>query len=92
MIPADILGDHRDFVEGKGCDACNGGGYKGRMGIYEILEMNDFIREAVMRHADAGEIKKIAVKNGMTTLLEDGFQKALKGMTTIEELLRVIHE
>lgn len=91
-IPSELLGDHRDFYVGKGCDICNGGGYKGRMGIYEILEMNDFIREAVMRHADAGEIKKIAVKNGMTTLLEDGFQKALDGLTTIEELLRVIHE
>lgn len=91
-IPAEILDDHRDFFVGKGCDACNGVGYKGRMGIYEILEMNDFIREAVMRHADAGEIKKIAVKNGMTTLLEDGFKKALDGLTTIEELLRVIHE
>jgi general secretion pathway protein E len=45
-----------------------------------------------MRRADAGEIKKIAVKNGMTTLLEDGFRKAVEGTTTIEEILRVIHE
>ena len=91
-IPPEVLGDHRDFFKGKGCDACNGSGYKGRMGIYEVLEMNDFIREAVMRNADSGEIKKIAIKNGMTTLLEDGFKKALQGMTTMEELFRVIHE
>jgi type II secretory ATPase GspE/PulE/Tfp pilus assembly ATPase PilB-like protein len=91
-VPAALLDDHRDFFMGKGCAACHETGYLGRFGIYEILEMNDFIREAVMRHADAGEIKKIAVKNGMTTLLEDGFQKAVAGQTTIEEILRVIHE
>ncbi|HXV27254.1 MAG TPA: ATPase, T2SS/T4P/T4SS family [Candidatus Paceibacterota bacterium] len=91
-LTPEILDDHRDFYIGKGCDMCGHTGYKGRMGIYEILEVNDFIREAIMRHADASEIKKIAIKNGMTTLLEDGFQKALKGLTTIEEILRVIHE
>ncbi len=91
-IPESILGDHHDYFQGKGCDACGQTGYRGRMGIYEILEMSDFIREALMRRADAGEIKKIAVKNGMTTLLEDGFKKAVEGRTTIEELLRVIHE
>ncbi len=91
-IPEAILGDHHDFFQGKGCAICGNTGYRSRMGIYEILEMNDFIREALMRRADAGEIKKIAIKNGMTTLLEDGFKKAVEGRTTIEELLRVIHE
>jgi type II secretory ATPase GspE/PulE/Tfp pilus assembly ATPase PilB-like protein len=91
-IPEEILDDHRDFFQGKGCTACHDTGYLGRMGIYEILEMSDFIREAIMRRADASEVKKIAVKNGMTTLLEDGFQKAVAGETTIEEILRVIHE
>ena len=91
-IPAEILDDHHDFFQGKGCDVCNHTGYFGRMGIYEVLEVNDFIREAVMRRADAGEVKKIAVKNGMITLLEDGFTKAVAGLTTIEEILRVIHE
>jgi type II secretory ATPase GspE/PulE/Tfp pilus assembly ATPase PilB-like protein len=91
-VPPELLGDNRDFSQGKGCGVCHGTGYHGRMGIYEVLEMNDFIREAVMRRADAGEVKKIAIKNGMTTLLEDGFRKALAGQTTIEEILRVIHE
>ncbi len=91
-VPAGIIDDHRDFFKGKGCTVCGGTGYRGRMGIYEILEMNDFIREAVMRRADAGEIKKLAIKNGMITLLEDGFKKAVEGRTTIEEILRVIHE
>lgn len=91
-IPAELLDEHRDFFQGKGCDVCHHTGYLGRMGIYEVLEVNDFIREAVMRRADAGEVKKIAVKNGMVTLLEDGFAKAVAGLTTIEEILRVIHE
>jgi type II secretory ATPase GspE/PulE/Tfp pilus assembly ATPase PilB-like protein len=91
-IPVAVLDDHRDFFIGKGCTICHDTGYRGRMGVYEILEMNDAIREAVMRRADAGEVKKIAVKSGMTTLLEDGFNKAVAGKTTIEEILRVIHE
>ncbi|HXK36191.1 MAG TPA: ATPase, T2SS/T4P/T4SS family [Candidatus Paceibacterota bacterium] len=91
-VPEALLGNHREFFVGKGCDVCNHTGYFGRLGIYEILEMSDFIREAIMRRADAGEVKRIAVKNGMTTLLEDGFLKAVEGKTTIEEVLRVIHE
>lgn len=91
-IPAKLLDDHHDFFQGKGCPVCNTTGYRGRMGIYEILEMTDAIREAIMRRADAGEIKKIAMAAGMTTLLEDGFSKAVKGLTTIEEVLRVVHE
>ncbi len=92
QLPAELLADHRDFYYGKGCNICGNSGYFGRVGIYEVLEMNDFIREAIMRRADAGEIKKIAIKNGMITLLEDGFKKALAGSTTIEEILRVVHE
>lgn len=91
-LPEDIVSDNHDFYYGKGCPECGDTGYYDRMGLYEVLEVNDFIREAIMRHADAGEIKKIAVKNGMTTLLEDGFNKAIKGLTTIEEILRVVNE
>jgi len=91
-VPPEVLGDHRDFFMGKGCEECGGTGYKGRMGIYEVLEVNDFVRDAIMRNADAGEIKKIAIKNGMVTLLEDAFIKAISGLTTIEEVLRVIRE
>ncbi len=91
-IPAEVVDGHRDFYYGKGCSACGDTGYFSRMGLYEVLEMNDFIREAIMRRADAGEVKKIAVKNGMVPLLEDGFRKALAGFTTIEEILRVVRE
>lgn len=91
-IPPEILGDDKDFYEAKGCKVCNNTGYYDRMGIYEILEVNDFIRDAIIRRVDAGEIKKIAVKNGMVTLLEDGVRKARAGYTTIEEILRVVHD
>lgn len=92
VLPPEILGSHREFYEGKGCKECDDSGYKGRIGIYEILEIADEVREAIMRRADAGEIQKIAIKNGMITMLQDGFQKAVDGVTTIEEILRVIHE
>ena len=80
------------FYTGKGCHNCDHSGYKGRIGIYEVLEINDEIRQAIMEHIDASDIQKIAVKGGMTTMLQDGFQKALAGITTLEEILRVIHE
>ncbi len=92
VLPKEVLDDHKDFYFGQGCEQCGHGGYFDRIGVYEVLEMNDFIREAIMRHGDASEIRKIAIKNGMTTLLEDGFRKALAGLTTIEEILRVVHE
>jgi type II secretory ATPase GspE/PulE/Tfp pilus assembly ATPase PilB-like protein len=92
IIPLEILKNHREFYFPKGCKLCGNDGYYDRMGIYEILEINDFIRDAIIRRADAGEIKKLAVKNGMITLLEDGFRKAVAGYTTIEEILRVVHE
>jgi len=91
-LPKEVLADHRDFFQGKGCAECGDSGYFERMGIYEVIEVNDFIREAILRRADAGEIKKIAIKNGMTTLLMDGFKKAVAGLTTIEEIMRVIRE
>lgn len=92
ILPDDVIGNHRDFYYGKGCTECGDTGYFDRIGLYEVLEINDFIREAIMRRADAGEIKKIAVKNGMVPILEDGFGKALAGLTTIEEILRVVNE
>ncbi len=93
-IPVTILGQHRDFYYGKpgaNC-SCNGSGYKGRVGIYEVLEIDDEIRAAIMRRSDAGEIKKLAIKKGMRTMTEDAFQKALEGVTTIEEVLKMTHE
>ena len=80
------------FHKGKGCGVCNGSGYAGRVCINEIIVADTDIREAIMRKASSNELKSIAIKNGMTTMLEDGFLKVRTGETTIEEVLRVIHE
>jgi type IV pilus assembly protein PilB len=77
------------LFKGKGCDRCNRTGYLGRLGIFELLEVNDAIRELIMKGANAGEIMKKAVEGGMTTMFEDGVQKIAAGQTTIDEVLRV---
>ncbi len=86
------LADITTVFEGKGCDECNNSGYRGRIGIYEVVEVNDAIREAMLRKCSGSEIKQIAKEHGMTTMVEDGFKKVRDGLTTIEEVLRVIHE
>ena len=73
----------------KGCESCRGTGYRGRMGIYELLVANDEIRELANQGAASTEIKKAAVRNGMSTLRVDGWLKAIDGITTIQEVLRV---
>ena len=78
------------FYHGKGCDHCRKTGYRGRMGILEILMINDAIREMIIRGVSSYEIKEHAVKeNHMTTLWDDAIRKFTLGMTTLEEVLRV---
>ncbi|MEK9184771.1 MAG: GspE/PulE family protein, partial [Patescibacteria group bacterium] len=77
---------------GSGCDKCAGTGFKGRIGIFEVMQINNQIKDAIVRMSPAREIKNIAIKNGMQTMLENGFSKAFKGLTSIEEILRIIHE
>ncbi|MBT4209345.1 MAG: type II/IV secretion system protein [Candidatus Komeilibacteria bacterium] len=77
------------FYKGKGCKACNDSGYSGRVGIFEVLEINDNIKELILARADNEQIKKKAIENGMTTMFEDGFNKAVAGKTTLEEIFRV---
>ncbi len=89
----DIEGkEHLVFYHGAGCESCRNTGYKGRIGIFELLMMDDPIREMIMRHDSAGEIKQYAVKQGMKTLWDDGIDKVRRGLTTIEEVLRVSRE
>ncbi len=88
---SDLEGGETIF-HGKGCKKCNDSGYSGRICINEVLVADDEIREAILRKASASELKKIAVKNGMTTMLEDGINRTKRGETTLEEVLRVIHE
>ncbi len=75
-----------------GCPACNGIGYKGRLAIIEFLVMTDSIRKQIMKHEEAFVIQQTAIQEGMQTMYEDGVGKALKGTTTLEEVLRVTTE
>jgi general secretion pathway protein E len=75
-----------------GCPACNGIGYKGRLAIIEFLTMTDTIRKQIMKHEEAFVIQQTAIQEGMQTMYEDGVGKALQGVTTLEEVLRVTTE
>ncbi|MBZ0104728.1 MAG: type II secretion system ATPase GspE [Sulfuricella denitrificans] len=75
-----------------GCEHCGGTGYMGRLSIVEFLVMSDNIRSLVMRHVTAGEIRQQAISEGMQTMYENGLRKAVAGVTTIEEILRVTRE
>jgi len=76
----------------KGCSACGNSGYKGRSAIHEVLVMDDPLRRLILKHEDAGVLQEQARKGGMRTMYEDGLFKALKGVTTLEEVLRVAEE
>ncbi len=92
LVPAKILASFQAFAEPVGCPVCHNTGYTGRVGIYEVLEVSESIRHMIMQRENADEIRKIAIKEGMTTMLMDGLQKAADGKTSITEVLRVIHE
>jgi type II secretory ATPase GspE/PulE/Tfp pilus assembly ATPase PilB-like protein len=75
-----------------GCDKCNTTGYRGRTGVYEVLRITEEIRRLAIRNASAAEIKHAAQAQGLRTLRDDGAHKALCGLTTIEEVMRVTAE
>ncbi|MEG0023779.1 MAG: GspE/PulE family protein [Akkermansia sp.] len=81
------LGDKR-FYTGEGCDRCSGSGYKGRKGIYELLDINDTLSDMITERAPTVVIKQKAIEMGMTTLREDGLRNIYEGTTTIEEVLK----
>ena len=80
------------FYRGKGCKQCSNTGYKGRLGIYEVLEITEEMAELILKRASPAELKKQAKKQEMLTIIEDGFIKAKNGITTIEEIMRVTKE
>lgn len=80
------------FYRGRGCNQCNQEGYKGRMGIYEVLEINDDLARVIQENGTAEDLSKVAIAGGMMTMIQDGFLKAKAGITTIEEILRVTKE
>jgi type II secretory ATPase GspE/PulE/Tfp pilus assembly ATPase PilB-like protein len=77
------------LYRGKGCDKCQDKGYLGRTAIFETLIITDAVRQMITDKVNAQMIKNIAVSGGMKTLRSDGFEKVLKGITTVEEVLRV---
>jgi len=86
-------GDRRDgperFFEGRGCEHCGNTGFTGRMGIYELMNVNDDIRKLTVGKADSNLIRKKAIENGMRTLRDDGWLKVRQGVSSISEVLRV---
>lgn len=91
-FPVERLATEGPIHEAVGCDECRGTGYRGRTGIFELLPVTDEIRPLVIAHASASAIKQKALEHGMKTLREDGWDKVLAGVTTIDEILRVTEE
>ena len=84
-------GGHNVFVQGRGCQACMNTGYQGRTGIYEILIINDEIKNIILNNKSAHEIERAAIRSGnFNTLKENAIEKALQGVTTIEEVASVV--
>jgi type II secretory ATPase GspE/PulE/Tfp pilus assembly ATPase PilB-like protein len=80
------------FVRGKGCEHCSKTGYRGRMGVYEVLEMTSELRRMILAGKNSNDIQQTAINNGMLTLRQDASDKVLEGKTTIEEVVRVTAE
>jgi type II secretory ATPase GspE/PulE/Tfp pilus assembly ATPase PilB-like protein len=92
-VSGDILNKFDSSVKevwvGSGCDYCSGTGYRGRIGIFEVLPIGSEIRDLIMSRATSKEIKDKAIAMGMRTLRQDGIEKVKRGLTTIDEVLRV---
>lgn len=80
------------LYRGEGCNACGHSGFTGQIGVFEIFSVSDSIRNLILSSSSVGEIRKAAIKEGMVTMFEDGLDKAERGVTTIEEVLRVVNE
>jgi type IV pilus assembly protein PilB len=76
------------FQTGEGCDACNGSGYSGRQGLYEVMPMSPELRRMVLQGSSSDDLKTQAVSEGMITLRQDGMLKVRRGVTTLEEVIK----
>ena len=81
-----------ELYEGKGCKECGGTGFWGRLGIYELMEMNEDLRRLTVSNCDSNLLRKTAIESGMVTLRSDGFAKVARGLTTLSEVLRVTQD
>ena len=86
------MDDRTEVFQGQGCKACGQTGYQGRLGIFEMMLMNEDIRRLILTNADATKFRKTAIEGGMISLRADGFEKVKRGLTTIAELLRVTQD
>ena len=95
--PAGDLADHlamhginsTEVAKGEGCDRCRNSGYSGRLGLYELLVLDDNLRDKIAANPNVTEFRRMCVERGMVTLREDGFKKVAAGQTTVDEILRV---
>jgi type IV pilus assembly protein PilB len=76
------------YFRGRGCDECAGSGLKGRQGLYEVMSLTPNLRKLIMQNASGQDIKDAAIEDGMLTLRMDGWLKILKGVTTLEQVIR----
>jgi type II secretory ATPase GspE/PulE/Tfp pilus assembly ATPase PilB-like protein len=84
------LPENPSFRRGPGCEACRKSGYRGRTGIYEVMEINPELQRLIAARAPADALRQAAVRNGMTTLAADGLRKAAEGITTVAEVARLL--
>lgn len=91
LLPQSVK-NNVSLYKGQGCNVCAHTGYLGRIGIFEVLVMNELISKLVLEHASSSAIEEQAVENGMVTMKQDGFLKVLEGITTLEEVLRVAQD
>ena len=77
------------MYKGAGCDRCRKTGYSGRLGIYEMLVMDDGLRDTVTSNPDVNNLRKLCRERGLVSLRQDGFEKVKRGLTTVDEILRV---
>jgi len=78
----------KNFYKGRGCDVCNNTGYKGRVGLFELMLLNDQLREMVMENSAADELRKVATGSGMIPLRDYGMEFVYEGVTTLDEVMR----
>jgi len=86
LTPDDVVG--KKFYRGRGCPVCNNTGFKGRTGLFELMTLNDELRELINRGCSTGELRDLGLKQGMSTLRGSGLEKLYSGITTIEEVIR----
>lgn len=84
--------EKQKYYHGEGCEQCGHKGYQGRIGVYEVMPVTQKLRDSISHKATSDEIQKIAVTEGMITMLQDGLDKVSAGLTTIEEVIRVVRE